>query len=407
MKLIHQTASVILTTIYLTSCVQNPTTQGTKVDPWQLTGKPPTRLCLLIVEGITPEVIASQHLNHFKRLAQIGISFPAGFRGTPLANRLQENAIVVSGRLPNHLPWPDRNNDEALTQFLTLDPTHWLTRRVAPNDAVAIGPSLGQAQSLGGATTRVWNPKPVELPLPIPAPTVDIGPLAPYLEGREPWKAIAVRGTVGEVPSATTVDSWLGGILDALETKNWAKDTLLIVVSLPPDEEPTTPPPPRLKSALIDHQWEGNLSRYWLRGNGSVGAVKLAALIKSRGDVSEIYTKQNTGQAYHYIRAYRSSKRPESPWGKGHHLAIMESIASKDSADVIAVRFAKHQNSLEKKQIAPLYLWSPNLKQAGVVSESEPRLVDIDAIASRIMHLSGDTGEDSDSHVIDPWVSER
>lgn len=257
---------------------------------------------------------------------------------------------------------------------------------------------------------------------------------------KEAW---AVEQGIGLKNTLQNADQALGQILDTLKSQNLLNETLIIVtadhggqankffhgINQPGlgtsyfeygkgENFENWKIAPALKSlfdtGMVDVSSHDSMLRMWLKKHDRVSIAHFADKMRPIPGVAEIYTKQETGKNAHYIRTYRSPELTAKAleWAKSHNQELVESMAAQGSPDVLALLLDNHGYALigehggaqEEVQRIPFYVSSPNLKDSGTVNETPVRLVDVNPIVGKVMHLPENPNLDGTSRAIDGYV---
>jgi arylsulfatase A-like enzyme len=239
-------------------------------------------------------------------------------------------------------------------------------------------------------------------------------------------------------------DAQLGKILTSLQEKNQLKETLIVVTADHGGQEnkffhginnpgpgmsgfeygkgpnfDNDRLPPSLKklqnTGLIQAATLGSYLSFWLKKQDKISIARFGDLARSVPGVAEVYTRHDTKETVHYVRTFRNTELKDGPldWAKKYDQDLMETMARDGSPDVVvllqdghgyAVK-GDHGGAQEKVQRIPLIIVSPDLKLRGTTSEMPARLVDINPIVTRIMHLKKPEGAlDGSASVIEEFL---
>lgn len=167
-------------------------------------------------------------------------------------------------------------------------------------------------------------------------------------------------------------------------------------------------------TGLLEVSSQDSMLRMWLKKQDRVSVARFADKMKQLPGIAEIYTKQTTGKNVHYIRTYRSVELKERAleWAKNHNQELVETMAAAGSPDVLGLLLdhhgyaflGEHGGAQEEVQKIPFYVYAPNLKARGSLSEIPVRLVDVNPIVGRIMNLPAKTDLDGTNRAVDGLI---
>lgn len=258
-------------------------------------------------------------------------------------------------------------------------------------------------------------------------------------EHEEPTKAAwAIENGLDLKTVLLRADEQLGRILDYLEAKDLLQETLLIATSdhggqadidyhglhspignhLDYIEGKTSQEslPQELRQLVKDGKVKAlvrdSALRFYLKKTDRISLLNFTSIARKLPGVAEVYYRQEISGRSHYIRAYRSSKLqgPSLDWAKSHHPALLQSLSSPTSADMVVLLLdgvgygfpGDHGGAQEKVQRIPFFLWSPNLRTDTPVvrrqlEQMEARLVDIHPLVLELLGLPADSTLDGSS----------
>ena len=199
------------------------------------------------------------------------------------------------------------------------------------------------------------------------------------------------------------LDRELGRILQTLERERWPGETVIAVVgSLGRRENPELKAAGKALDPLLSHPAvekveKDSAVRIWMKNKERVHVSEFAAKLRSVKEVAEIFTKQDTGNAVHYIRHYRNpALSPEElGWANDRHTNFLETMAAKGSPEIVALLTANagigprgnQGGAQEAIQRVPWVIWTPRLSESGTVSDANVSLVDLNPLLSLLLNL--------------------
>lgn len=402
-------------------------------DPWQRLETRPTRVLILVLNGLDPDVSALEILPHFQRLKGRSLNFSQAWLGHLFSSPHISNMVLTSGLSPRHLPWNDelfwdrsgrvgkpkgvhpiqKLSSSELSEIL-LNVHSSLLRKIPgpPNSKLVVSPQVDEAFSLAAPTTESRILTGSLTPRESPETWVTDGILS-FFQTEPQWKMVLASFGNRE-SNFQKSDEQLGRILDTLERKNLLKETLIVLTSHPKktvdakanaifikgQTPPGTLPSPLRKviaSEPVQAAVQDGAIRLYLKPKSQNVLLKCADRLKGMRGISEIFYKREISGRTHYIRTYRSESVEGSrlEWAKNQMPTLLNSLAGPDSADIIA--FLE-----EEPQKVPLLLWSPNVRFDNPViknqiEQTRVRFVDIHPMILELMGISQDAALDGSS----------
>lgn len=330
---------------------------------WERTGEKPKRVVLILAENPPAPPFEFLGCPHLTRLKNEGLSFSQAWVGHLPSNLKTSQSVILSGRLP-------KNGSNLLT-----------------TDSYPLLNSIpGKPQDK--MVTQIEKP-------------VSPHPVESFFKSHPDWSALVVTLFSHSLPDT---DKEVGLILGLLEQNNWMKETLVVFTS--PYGEGSSHPIslvfPQSKWPEVKGIEADSAIQLTLKSPSLTTLLKHATRARNLKGASEVYYKQEISKRYHYIRTYRSPDLTdqELEWAKNRHGALTQSLASKQSADILVLLregysygAARSGGSQESVQRIPLIIWSPNLHLENEairtqIENSTARLVDIHALILKLMGIS-------------------
>lgn len=451
---------VILLCILLTGCHHAPDPKPVE-NSWATGPKRPTRLLVVAIAPISERTFAGAKPSDLRAHS---VSFSRAYVGHLFAIASVSQLALETGKLPRKLPWQDRILFDT-TAALGLRGRIYETGRLKETQVrklvgpatqsslfkkvkakhggpiLAFSPEAAPADVLGltSADHVIYTPDPSVLT------TANL-----FLEASRKYPDWAATGISLSGPAETTsaaearwlaeFDAGMEVILEELRRTRVLSETIIVVTGLhglakvtkttansrPPEEMAITgrganfahPTIPATLAAIhkdpnVEISVHDTALRFWLRKRDNATLAKLASALHQLPGAGEIYTKQKTENAYHYIRTFRApaSTGEQLEWAKEFHLTLAESIASESSPDALVLlnpgvsygAAVETGGSQPEVQRIPLSIWASNLRVPEMEVPTEVRIVDINAIVSQLMGLPGE-GLEGLTSAIEPFV---
>ena len=128
------------TTALVTAAVVGVTLFGASTQPGaavappataERSGGPPDRVVVIVVDGLSRQIVQKYDMDNVKRLMHRGVDSPRGWLGHTSAVTVVTHNVLTTGQLPKHMGWTDegyRDVDGVLSEYAT-DPANpfWIT----------------------------------------------------------------------------------------------------------------------------------------------------------------------------------------------------------------------------------------------------------------------------------------
>jgi predicted AlkP superfamily pyrophosphatase or phosphodiesterase len=110
-------------------------------------GGPPDRVVVIVVDGLSRQLVRRYDMDNVKRLMRHGVNSPRGYLGHTSAVTVVTHNVLTSGQLPKHMGWTDegyRDVDGVLTEFAS-DPANpfWITSELGSDEMFALQEHAG------------------------------------------------------------------------------------------------------------------------------------------------------------------------------------------------------------------------------------------------------------------------
>ena len=110
-------------------------------------GGPPDRVVVIVVDGLTRQMVRSYDMDNVQRLMRRGVDTPRGLLGHTSAVTVVGHNVLTSGQLPKNAGWTDegyRDVDGVLDEFAT-DPSNpfWITSELGNDEIFALQDDAG------------------------------------------------------------------------------------------------------------------------------------------------------------------------------------------------------------------------------------------------------------------------